>query len=346
MINKLINLFFLIYCVVLFPIQNYADQVDAADTKTYADTEAYYVGEMGSAWQFPSDHLPIGATVDHFHIAFWNILNKNYLHHIETNTQGLKQSSILSDNVPDLENLSYEKRNLTKREQIVVQSILEMIEHPTNPRSVIALQEVHPDVLNYLKFYLVESYKKSNIDPWEIVLPSGQSISEDIYIYNSEIFSMVGKSAKQYTPGMPKSIFSLTLQDRTTKKIYRFVQSHIPGGPSSPEGCAKFSLEAMRQFDPNMTIVLMGDMNQSPKVIDEALHVAAANAGFDFQPYKYLPVNYPIHMNTHLEASWIDNIFVYRPEDEPAIQASNNPEEVCSILEPIVSILKSLKNKE
>jgi len=31
---------------------------------------------------------------------------------------------------------------------------------------------------------------------------------------------------------------------------------------------AKFAKEAMRQFDPAFTIVLMGDMNQSPAVIE------------------------------------------------------------------------------
>ncbi len=47
------------------------------------DGKPYYVGELGELWLFPSDHLPIGASLDNFHIAFWNILNKNYLFHIE-----------------------------------------------------------------------------------------------------------------------------------------------------------------------------------------------------------------------------------------------------------------------
>lgn len=61
---------------------------------------SYFVGELGASWQSPSDHLPRGATVGNFHIAFWNILNKDYLNHIEENTQGLRHSSIIKDNVP------------------------------------------------------------------------------------------------------------------------------------------------------------------------------------------------------------------------------------------------------
>lgn len=303
----------------------------AADS--IANDEAYYVGEIGPEWQFPSDHLPIGATIDNFHIAFWNILNKDYLFHIEENTQGLKYSSILTDNIPDSEH-----QRLTQREMMVVNGIKEMLNHPTHPRSVLALEETHPDVLNFLKDTLAEK--------WVIVAPPGQPSSQDIFIYDREIFDCMGIDAVRYTKEQPKTIFTITLQGKSTNRIYRFVQSHIPGGPvNSPEACAKFSMEAMRQFEPSMTIVLMGDMNQSPTVINQALITAAAKQKFSEQIYLHLPIEYPTHINTQLEAAWIDNFFVYVPDQKGRIH-SNNPAEICSLLTPIVDLLKNIKNKE
>lgn len=113
---------------------------------------SYYVGELGTAWEFPSDHLPIGLNLEHFNIAFWNILNKNYLHHIESNTQGLKDSAILRDNVLDQDPLAL-------REIIVKNYIFEMIHHPTHPRALIGLQEVHDDILAALKNQLPPEWK-------------------------------------------------------------------------------------------------------------------------------------------------------------------------------------------
>lgn len=58
-------------------------------TEEKTSTKSYFVGELGMAWQFPSDHLPIGASIDNIHFALWNTLNTDYLHWIEKNGQGL-----------------------------------------------------------------------------------------------------------------------------------------------------------------------------------------------------------------------------------------------------------------
>lgn len=324
--NKLfINLFVLLSCVITIPCHALAD--------TTKDYQPYYVGELGKAWQFPSDHLPIGATLDNFHIAFWNILNKNYLFHIEENTQGLKYSSILIDNVPFNKNAT-----LTVREMIVGQQILEMINHPTHPRSLIALQETHGDVSAFLKAHLPPT--------WTILTPPNQPKSQDIFLYDTEIFEFIDLDAVIYTPEFPKTIFTLTLREKDSKKLFRFIQSHIPGGPTnSADACAKFSKEALRQYDPNLTIVLMGDMNQSPRIIQEALDEAAKELGSS-QPYSHLPVKYPTHINTHLQASWIDNFFVFIPENQGSTQASHEPEELFNALVPIVKLLQNFPKED
>lgn len=290
--------------------------------------QPYFVGELGNSWQFPSDHLPRGATIGNFHIAFWNILNKNYLGHIEENTQGLLHSSILKDNIP------VEPGNtLTIREMISGQLIMEMVNHPTHPRSLIGLEETHPDVHKYLKKNLPSN--------WVIATPPNQPNSQDIFLFDSNIFELISLHAVQYSPKFPKTIFTITLREKASDKVFRFLQSHIPGGPiNSEEGCAKFSEEALKQYDSNLTLVLMGDMNQSPDFIQNALE-KVAEAKIGFQPFSYLPIAHPSHMNTKLEASWIDNFFIYSP-DTP-IRASDLPEEVCNDLVPIVKLLNEFK---
>jgi hypothetical protein len=321
--NKIISFFFYLSFLL-------ASVVHANDSYDFLEShQPYFAGELGDLWQFPSDHLPRGATIGNFHIVFWNILNKNYLGHIEENTQGLRYSSILKDNVP------VETGNsLTLREMISGDMILEMVYHPTHPRSLIALQETHPDVQKYLKQKLPTS--------WMIATPPNQPDSQDIFLYDGDVFELTNLQAVQYSPASPKTIFTITLREKSSNKGFRFLQSHIPGGPNSADGCAKFSEEVFKQFDPSLTMVLMGDMNQSPKVIQEALEMSAQLNG-RFQPFTYLPITHPSHMNTKLEASWIDNFFIYNPNTN--IQASDLPEEICSGLVPIVQLLNDLKGK-
>jgi hypothetical protein len=292
-----------------------------------AAQDPYFVGELGSSWEFASDHLPIGLTMDQTHISFWNILNKLYLGHIVENTQGLRESAIMRDNVPDTQNPP-----LTVRETTVLKEIAEMIHHPTHPRSLIALQETHPDVLKALQ--------KSLPPGWQIALPPGQKTSQDIFLYDTQVFELVSLEAEKYSDQLPKTIFSLTLTEKASGKTVRFIQSHIPGGPvNSPAACAKFAEVALKQFDPSITLILMGDMNQSPSVIEKALDLAAKNAGLDKQPYRYLENPNPTHMNTLMEASWIDLFFIYTPDSSAKIQPSQ-PEELFDELVPIVNLLK------
>lgn len=288
-------------------------------------SEPYYVGKLGESWKYPSDHLPRGATVGNFNIAFWNILNKAYLKYIQQDTQGLRDSSILTENVAVSPN-----HTLTRREMATVEIVLQMIKHPTHPRSLIALEEVHPDVFKSLKQKLPQG--------WVIIPPPDQSNSEDFFIYDSSKFEFINSQAVKYNNHSQNTIFSLTLREKASHKTFRFVQSHIPGGPHSAEGCAKFSAEALRQYDPNLTIVLMGDMNQSPNFIQKALET---KSGGQPQPYKYLPISYPSHVNTKQEASWIDNFFIYSKNTH--IRASNLPEEICSSSAEMVNLFNECR---
>jgi hypothetical protein len=57
-----------------------------------------------------------------------------------------------------------------------------------------------------------------------------------------------------------------------------------------------------------------------------------------------LSIAYPSHMNTHTQASWIDHFFVYTPDQELNIKGSDNPEEISTILVPLVQLLQSLRS--
>lgn len=289
----------------------------------------YDVGELGEAWEFPSDHLPIGASIDQLHIACWNILNKDYLGYIEMNTQGLKNSSILRDNTPVNEN-----NTLTLREENIGKHILEMISHPTHPRSLIALQETHADVIESLKTLLPTS--------WAVLPPPDQPDAQDIFIYDTQVFELLSSHAIRHKKTSTNNIFTVTLQDKTSGNVYRFIQSHIPGGPHSPVGCEVFANEVLDQYDDNLTIILMGDMNQPPSVVEKAIAKAAEERGIP-QPYRPLVMENPTHVNTHWQASWIDNFFAFSPDDKHRIQASQDPKELFDALEPIVDLFKKLR---
>lgn len=287
----------------------------------------YFVGEIGSEWQFPSDHLPRGVSVGNLHFAFWNILNKNYLGHIESNNQGLRDSSILTDNVP-INN----KTKLTIRELTSIQIIFEMISHSTHPRSLIALEETHGDVITYLKKNLPKN--------WAIATPPDHPFSQDLYLYDTDIFDFIDMSAVKYHKNLPKTILTLVLQDKTSGITYRFLQSHIPGGANFETESGKFADEAMKQYNPNQITLLMGDMNASPNEIQSVLQKASIKAGLTKQPFQYVSINHPSHINTNLEASWFDNFFIYKPKMADKIHASQSPKELHTSIKPIYDLFK------
>lgn len=87
-----------------------------------------------------------------------------------------------------------------------------------------------------------------------------------------------------------------------------------------------------------MTIILMGDMNANPEIIQKGLVEAAKNKDLP-QPYRYLPT-YPTHMNTKKEGSWIDLFFYSMPKGQEIPQAASAQEMFPSLL-PVVKTLES-----
>lgn len=272
----------------------------AAGQEEKTSTQYYPVGELGEQWVLPSDHLPVGGSVGNVHFVMWNILYTNALHYIADNTQGLKDSFIMAANVPMDD-------GLTLRETVVIDQVFEMIEHPTHPRSLLALEETSEEVYNHLKSTLPNNFRMYPNNVKDIA-------HGDIFLYDTNLFDFVSFQSLRYKCNRSNTYMTLTLKEKTSGLTYRFVQSHVPGGPASNSRPAREELAnaLMNDFNPKAITIVMGDMNRSADYFLDNFKRAAAEKGMK-QPFKHLPVPYATHINTHREASWIDNIFISNP---------------------------------
>lgn len=264
----------------------------------------YPVGELGAQWTLGSDHLPVGGTIGSVHFAMWNILNTSALHHILGNGQGLRDSFIMTANIPL-------QGNLTLRESVIINQIFEMLQHPTHPRSLLALQETSENV--YLK--LQESLPPN----LQLLPPDVNDLRNgDIFIFDSGIFDFVDFKCTQYKNEQSKhgkTYMTLTLLEKGTQILYKFVQSHVPGGPEVNSLPARIELAnaVMSDYNSEAVSVVVGDMNRSPDYFIKHFESAAVEHDFESQPFEIMWPPYATHINTHMEASWIDNILIAIP---------------------------------
>lgn len=281
-----------------------------AEEKT--STDSYPVGELGAEWQFPSDHLPVGGSVGNINFVMWNILNTDYLHHIISNTQGLRDSLIMNLNIPVKEGELF-----TQREAIVIENIQTMINHPETPRSLIALQETGKEIYKKLE---------ETLPPHMKLIPSSieDLMHGDIFIYDENKFEFVDFSFARYEVNPSNTMMTLTLLEKSTGLELRFFQSHVPGGPINSDPARKELADALfNDLNPEAITLVMGDMNRSPDFFLKNFE-NAANERETTQPFLNLPIPYPTHINTHCEAAWIDNVFISNPFPEVEIKVSDS----------------------
>lgn len=298
----------------------------------HSSTLHYSVGELGEKWQFPSDHLPIGAQVGEAQIAMWNVLDTRYIYHIHANNQGLKKSFITTGNIPvDL----FSK--LTLRESYIVDMVLEMVWHSDNSRNLIALQEVGEEVLSELKRRLPS--RMECVTTFE-----GEIANGDLFIYDNTVFDLVNLRSDYYRVRPRNTMMTLTLLAKESGRIYHFVQSHIPGGPvASIPARKEFAEELLLNFDPDATTVVMGDMNRSPDFFSIDLKELSEEFGMKHPPLANLWVPYPTHIDTYKRASWIDNFFVYSNEEDLLIEVVRDSNQLCWQLNDVIKLLKELR---
>lgn len=326
-----IFLYFLLSSCLILPV--FSQELSQSIVEEKTSTQNYPVGELGTAWQFPSDHLPIGGSVGNVHFVLWNILHTEALHHIIDNSQGLRESSIITSNIPA------DSGSLTVREEVLVKKILEMVNHPTHPRSLIALQETSEQVFEQLQEILPSNMK---LLPSEIEnLDHG-----DVFIYDSNIFHFIDFNKINYIIRQHNTIMTLTLVEKKTELTYKFVQSHVPGGPIFSVPARKELANAvMKDYDSKAITIIMGDMNRSPDFFLIDFQTAAAEHGLENQPFVNLWIPYATHINTHREAAWIDNLFFSDPYPEISIHVTKRAPELFESLQITIDLLESLRYK-
>ncbi len=219
-----------------------------------------FVGELQEKWQFPSDHLPIGMTIDGLHIASWNVLNSVYMGWVEKNSQGLSRSLLVQEHVY----LGGSK--LTFRDLHVIECVRSMLAHPTHPKSVISLQECGEAFLTELQSQLPEGYG--------IVLSSNVPIKDqNIVIYDKRAFdynpSRSGVS-KIFSKDK-RTVLNVCLTRRDTREAFRVINGHLPGEPGNPAP-DEFAAYTGSFATPNETVIAMGDMNFNEVEMKAAFH--------------------------------------------------------------------------
>jgi endonuclease/exonuclease/phosphatase family metal-dependent hydrolase len=298
----------------------------------HGSTVNYPVGELGEKWQFPSDHLPVAATIGNVNIALWNTLNTRYIYHIHANHQGLKGSLITTANVQ-----KDPSSRLTCREEMIVDMVLEMADHPETPRGLIALQEIGEEIFKELQRRLPTKMVCVTTFPNDLA-------NGDIFLYDRNQFDYVSLCSDCYQVRPQNTYMTLTLQEKETGSLFRFIQSHVPGGPAASAPARKeWAEDILLNFDPDSVTIVMGDMNRSPDYFQKDLQTVAEEFGLERHPFKNLWIPYPTHIDTYQRASWIDNFFIYLPDESLKVEAERIPARIAHPLLDTAFLLEELR---
>ncbi len=293
------------------------------ETAPKLEPRGIYVGELQEKWTFPSDHLPIGMTFQGVHFASWNVLDAAYMDWvIEKNSQGLSRSLIADEHV------YIEDSQLTVRDRHVVDLVLEMISHPTHPRSVLSLQECSKPFLEELGSRL----------PGHFAVISHHG---DAVLVDKRCFAVV--DAKEVV-GVFRDAPYRTFQDITLERLsdgqkLRVLNAHLPGDPTKPARF-EFTHYLAQTFDSSVATIAMGDMNFDELKMSEALTQA-----FLIHPPFSLYSPYCTDISPYVfKSKAIDHFLVYSPDQSPV--TLNAPNEVMSNLSSMVSLLEGLLQED
>jgi len=275
-----------------------------------------YVGELQEKWQFPSDHLPIGMTLDNFDIASWNVLEATQMWWVMENSQGLSRSLIVD------EHEYFGGSFFTVRDMHVVKLVREMLTHRSNPRSILALQECSREFIDELRSQLPSFFEI-------IVAGSKVVIIDKSYFRIKEV-----KVVKGVFSDAPKRGFQdILIQRRDNGQLLHLINVQLPGDKYFLARF-EFAKYIARIFDPSETTIVMGDMNFNEIEMSKALKQAFSNGRSPFSIYS--PYCTSIDRDS-LESRAIDHFFVYSPLGLPV--TLNSPEQIMSELAPTVSLL-------
>jgi hypothetical protein len=287
----------------------------------------HFVGEIGQKWLFPSDHLPIGATIDNFHIATWNVLNTKYIQWILDNAQGLRSSLIAEENHP------FGNFGLTVREVHTIQNVLQMLSHPTHPRALVALQECSGPFIEMLGARLPEHI--------QMILSSHCPVDDqDIFLFDSCQFDYCEEESFVERSGYPsakfKTIMNLLFKHRQSGHAYHIFNTHVPGDPAKP-GRDELARYVLRNKKRDQVTIVLGDMNFNEKQMSDAFDNASQELGIEHALVTL--AGWDTNVGPAREAKMIDHIFV-DVGSLPVSCLANQPEEVVPGLQRVVDLLR------
>ncbi|CCB88664.1 HD domain-containing protein [Simkania negevensis] len=276
------------------------------------------LGQLGEKWEFLSDHLPVGANIDGIEMATWNVLNTVYLSWVEErNSQGLKGSHISMTN-----QMIDEETGLTLRDKLVVDQVIDMINHPTHPKQLMSLQECGSPFLQVLRDKLPEHM--AIVYTQKEPLPKNQ----DVVVYDTRHLTYredLSSIDYPYECDPTRPVMNLAFEK--DGKLYRIVNGHLPGNPDLP-GKEEFAAY-INLMDDNI-VVAMGDMNFTR----EEMQKAFLTQGRENVPFSLIS-SYPTNVSLSLKSKTIDHIYVKGSFE----WQMRYPEEVFEGLTPTVNLL-------
>lgn len=231
-------------------------------------------------------------------------------------SQGLQKSMLSA------EHLYIGKTKLTLRDQHVIHILLEMITHPTHPRSILGLQECGVPFLKELRLKLPSNF---------VVLANGGNG----VIIDADRFEIIQEDAVKIFSNEPKrTIQNIVLQDIASRHYFRLINVHIPGDPDKP-GKIEFTNYLANSFDSSITTIAMGDMNFNELEMKEALTLAFLENASPFSLYAPYSTNVSPD-NFHSKA--IDHFLVYLSSQALEVEL-NIPDELFLSLQSSVTLL-------
>ena len=276
-----------------------------------------FVGELQERWQFPSDHVPIGMSLDDLNFASWNVLDAECMGWvIEKNSQGLSRSMIAD------EHIYIENSKLTIRDQHVIDLILPMLQHPSHPKHLLSLQECGEPFIAELKRRLPSNFT--------ILSNEGNAI-----VIDQSRFEIVdAKSVAIFSNDPERTIQDVILRRKNSDDNIRLVNAHLPGDPLKP-GRFEFTQYLANTFDSNLTTIAMGDMNFNELEMADAIRQAFPVT----QPYSlYSP--YCTNVSPYTFNSKAIDHFIVHSTKKPIL---HSPNQVMLGLDPIANLLGAVK---
>jgi hypothetical protein len=222
--------------------------------------EQHHVGKLGEKWQFPSDHLTVGAQVNRIRFISWNVLNNKYIPWVtENDSQGLNGSMITD--------LNHETgtKGLTERDKKVVSLIKTMF----SSGDVITLQECGLPFLKHLNQNLPAN--------WTMVRSSESERDQEVILYDTTkvvcVASQVFTNAYPSVPGRPLQVARFVTCEG---EKFTVINPHIPGEPTLPAR-KEFATFVKAMHQPGTVTVALGDYNFERHEMLEAFEEAGVD---------------------------------------------------------------------